>query len=249
MKKNNSLINLFVTLVVSLLLITGSTSFASGTEALSYEEYSQVMWGGQLYDKWYKGLDIDLNNTHPSYPTSGKKQGANTWRCKECHGWDYKGKEGAYSQGSHFTGIKGIREYSGKQPAVIREILNNDYHAFKKIMSDEMLEALSFFVSYGQVDMDRYIDRATKKSKGDINNGARIYSSTCARCHGADGRKINFKSPERPEYLGTIANSNPWETLHKIRFGQPSTEMVNLLFLEISDQVDTLSYCQTLPVR
>ena len=53
--------------------------------------------------------------SHPLYPADGEyaaKPKAN-WRCKECHGWDYKGRDGAYAKGSHYTGIKGIRQWAG----------------------------------------------------------------------------------------------------------------------------------------
>ena len=47
--------------------------------------------------------------THPAYPKAGKQKDSTTWRCKECHGWDYKGLDGAYAKGSHFSGTKGVR--------------------------------------------------------------------------------------------------------------------------------------------
>ncbi len=97
--------------------------------------------------------------------------------------------------------------------------------------------------------MHSYIDRDTNKAAGDLVNGEKIYASTCAKCHGADGKKINFKTKEKPQYLGTLANKNPWETMHKLRFGQPGTSMLSLMFLDVKDQVDVLSYCQSLPVK
>ncbi len=51
--------------------------------------------GGQLYDKWWAVIEADApKTTHPAYPAAGKKKGSTTWRCKECHGWDYKGRDG-----------------------------------------------------------------------------------------------------------------------------------------------------------
>ena len=73
--------------------------------------------------------------------------------------------------------------------------------------------------------MDDYIDSATKKAKGNVANGERIFQTVCARCHGSDGKLINFKSPPKAEYIGTVASDNPWETLHKIRMGQPAVPM------------------------
>ena len=51
--------------------------------------------------------------THPLWAqrpdkTTNGQQGATTWRCKVCHGWDYKGATGAYAKGSHRTGLGGI---------------------------------------------------------------------------------------------------------------------------------------------
>ncbi|MDK1024073.1 MAG: hypothetical protein QGD92_07565 [Gammaproteobacteria bacterium] len=45
--------------------------------------------GGRLYDNW----------------------------CKECHAWDYRGVEGAYGSGEHYTGIKGIQGMRDTDPA------------------------------------------------------------------------------------------------------------------------------------
>jgi thiosulfate dehydrogenase len=247
MIKNKLITYLCLLCVVSLMFVPAPAVFADGTDYLTPDEYKKILQGGLLYDKWYPKNGPDLNETHPSYPAAGKKQGASTWRCKECHGWDYRGKDGAYAKGSHFTGIKGIRNYADKSPSVIRNILRNDIHGYGTMIPNEAYEALSFFVAYGQLDMNKYIDASTKKARGDMVNGEKIFASTCVKCHDADGKKINFKTPEKPEYLGTVANKNPWETLHKIRFGQPSAEMPGLLFLDIRDQVDVLSFCQTLP--
>jgi hypothetical protein len=65
--------------------------------------------GGRIYDNWWEALDRkEPKGTHPSYPQAGKQAGSATWRCKECHGWDYRGDRGNYGTGSHFTGIPGI---------------------------------------------------------------------------------------------------------------------------------------------
>ena len=60
---------------------------------------------------------------------------------------------------------------------------------------------------------------------------------------------MNFKTEENPEYVGTVASGNPWEALHKIRFGQPGVGMVALTVLDLRDLVDILAYAQTLPAE
>jgi len=207
--------------------------------------------GGQLYDKWWAVTEADApQTTHPAYPAAGKKKGAATWRCKECHGWDYKGKDGAYAIGSHYTGIKGVRGVAGADPERIHAILMNDTHGFtERTMPHSAMEKIALFLSKGQLDMDRYIDRATKAARGNPRRGAQFYQTICAVCHGFDGKEINFKDEQKPEYIGTVAQENPWETLHKIRFGQPGVGMVSLTVLDVEDQVDILAYAQTLPAE
>lgn len=225
---------------------------ASADETNELTELWQIANGGKIYDNWASTLMTSLpSKTHPSYPAAGKKKGGDTWRCKECHGWDYKGKDGAYASGSHYTGIIGVRSMIGKPAADIKKIIRNKTHGYTKSMIPEIaLENLVTFLSRGQIEMAQYIDYGTKAALGDPDNGARFYQSICAICHGFDGKSINFKpTSSEPEYIGTVASANPWETLHKIRNGQPGVPMVALSVLDIQDQLDILSYAQTLPTK
>ena len=58
---------------------------------------------------------------HPLWATqdSNTRSGDDTWRCKECHGWDYKGKAGAYASGKHFTGIKGVLDAKTSKKSIV----------------------------------------------------------------------------------------------------------------------------------
>jgi len=226
-----------------------STVSAGEIDKLTGRTFAKLARGGVLYDNWLEELGIIINNTHPSYPTEGKQKGAATWRCKECHGWDYKGKAGAYAKGSHYSGISGIRAYDNQDPDKIARVITDETHAFGNMISADAVEALALFVAYGQVDTDLYIDRHTRKSIGDPASGGRIYLTTCTKCHGEDGRDINFKDEKKPEFIGTVANKNPWETLHKIRWGHPGSQMISLLFLGLKEQLDVLSFAQTLPEK
>ena len=49
--------------------------------------------------------------------------------------------------------------------------------------------------------------------------------------------------------IGTVAKANPWETLHKIRMGQPLVQMISMLAFDVQDHVDILAYAQTLPEK
>ena len=207
--------------------------------------------GGQIYDNWMAVMEADKpKNTHPAYPAAGKKKGAATWRCKECHGWDYMGKDGAYAKGSHFSGIKGVRGVAGMAPEKIHKIIMNKTHGYSTAqMPHAAMEKVALFLSKGQIDLDRYVDRKTKKAHGNPRKGAATFQTVCAVCHGFDGKDINFKEPPKAEYVGTVCAKNPWEALHKIRFGQPGVGMVALSSLDMDVLVKILSYCQTLPTK
>ncbi len=243
----------------SVALLVGLTFFAAlvvlsrqgSAQQASETEVFAISRGGQIYDNWMSALEADKPaETHPAYPAEGKQKGASTWRCKECHGWDYRGVDGAYGKGSHYAGIKGIRNWVGRNPQELEAVVRNDTHAYtKQMLSDSAVEKLGLFVTRGQIDMDQYIDRGTKKARGNVDQGARFYQTVCAICHGFDGKEINFHDVAKPEYVGTVAGDNPWETLHKIRNGQPGVAMVAMGALAIEDQVDILAYCQTLPAK
>jgi thiosulfate dehydrogenase len=207
--------------------------------------------GGQLYDNWMSVVEADEpEQTHPAYPASSKKKGASTWRCKECHGWDYRGKDGAYAKGSHFTGIIGVRGVVGMDVTKLHDIIMNETHGYTaQRLSHSAMEKLALFLSRGQLDTERYIDRASKVARGNPRRGAQFYQTICAVCHGFDGKEINFKNADNPEYVGTVASHNPWEALHKIRFGQPGVGMIALGALDIDTLIDILAYTQTLPAE
>ncbi|MBD3610422.1 MAG: cytochrome c [Gammaproteobacteria bacterium] len=232
--------------------------------------------GGRIYDKWWAELELKKpQGTHVGYSPGGKKSGADTWRCKECHGWDYRGKEGAYSKGSHYSGITGIRKYAGGDVKEVMKILKNKHHQFDTVMFDGALMLVAKFVVNGQVDMQKYIDDKNKQVNGNIRRGKKHFENNCARCHSDDGRAMNLAhDADKVEYVGSVAAKNPWETLHKIRNGHPGSRMsmhrgrrmgmmhnryggwemneaMPAMLSELSEQeqIDLLAYTQTLPKK
>ena len=215
---------------------------------------SSVIRGGRLYDDWFEEKEIvakpepnslhPYDRKHPAYPKEGAyaKKPRSNWRCKECHGWDYLGNKGAYAQGSHFTGIKGIRGKMAAPREEIIAILKDENHQYEEVLDINDLSDLASFVSKGQIDMDNYILRNTRMAKGDSSKHKSYYVTICANCHGSDGTRM----PTIPA-LGSIAKSNPWEALHKILNGHPDEEMPALRVLDMQVLVDVLAYLQTLP--
>ncbi len=229
---------------VAMLAITVFT-VGYGSTVLAEEE-SAIARGGLLYDKWYKVTGAaEPKQPHPLYPSDKKyasKADAN-WRCKECHGWDYRGKDGAYASGKHHSGIVGISGMSGADTAKVAAVLKDGKHGFGKVLSDGDIQDLALFVSKGQVDMDRYIDRKTKAPKGDAAKGAAYFNTVCARCHGMDGTQ-----PKEMPPLGSLMG-NPWEVMHKILNGQPDENMPGLRAFDLQITADILAHITTLPKK
>ncbi|MCP4073487.1 MAG: hypothetical protein GY742_17380 [Hyphomicrobiales bacterium] len=208
--------------------------------------------GGRLYDNWMNALDIEGPEvTHPSWPASNtKKQGATTWRCKTCHGWDYKGVNGKYASGSYKSGIGGVTHMHGTTPQNMVAILRDDIHRYTSdMLSDEHVLRIGMFISRGLHDTDAYIDRSSGKTIGVASRGARIFQNICATCHGFQGTKLDWGSDDEPAFVGTEANANPWEVLHKIRNGHPGHEMVAMRPFSLETSVDILTYIRTLPEK
>lgn len=222
----------------------------------NYSNPDIIAEGGRLYDKWWEEYDLSKpSSTHSAYPRLGKQSGANTWRCKECHGWDYRGAEGAYAKGSHFTGIKGLTSAKHKSINQIVTILKDKTHHYNDVMLDFGLKRIANFIKQGQIDISPHLNKKTKRANGNSQRGKEFYNDTCKECHGSDGRERNFKNDKNPEYIGTISQKNPWETIHKIRNGHPGAfvmgdPMPNMNGkLSLQEQIDLLTYMQSLPIK
>lgn len=181
---------------------------------------------GLLYDKWWQALELDEPaEDQPLWAiqSTNTRSGKDTWRCKECHGWDYNGANVAYGSGSHFTGFPGVMDAAGSMtPSELLAVLDgtaNSDHDFSP-MGEEALGKLVIFLSEGLVDVGSYIDAETKAAVGgDGSHGEELFSGTCAACHGVDGQTLNFGSDDDSDFVATIALDNPWEFIHKVRAG------------------------------
>jgi thiosulfate dehydrogenase len=227
---------------ISLALVAG---VLVNTSAFAEEIDSAIARGGQLYDKWYAVTKAETPKaSHPLYPSDkayAEKPDSN-WRCKECHGWDYQGKNGAYASGKHATGIVGIDGMAGAETDAIIALLTGEAHGLGDHLSAEDARDLALFVNQGQVDMDQYIDRANKAPKGDAAQGAAYFNTICAGCHGRDGSLPKDMSKTLGAQMG-----NPWEVMHKILNGQPGEAMPALRALDRQIVVDIMAHLATLP--
>jgi len=260
-----------IAVLVFIMIVSGTVVLAemikgSGINDFTPMEYFQeqiteemrISRGGQLYDNWWK-TTVDIRRPEGEHPlwkaqTSNKRTGYSTYRCKECHGWDYRGKDGAYNSGSHYTGFQGV--YVSSQKMTVKELIavlkgsTDKDHDFSGFLSEDDMSDLAMFLKKGTIDLTELINTEGLPSRGDIAAGKNFYALNCmTECHGKKGMAINFKSEEKPEYLGTIANKNPWEFIHKVRAGQPGTRMSAGIIDKWStnDLLNLLAYARTLP--
>ncbi len=208
--------------------------------------------GGALYDKFWDVTGMEAPTTdHPLWAsrpdmTSNMRSGADTWRCKECHGWDYKGVNGAYGSGGHKTGIAGIFNTTLLAQQAFDLIKTN--HGYGEAgLSDDDLWDLAKFVLEGQIDTDDLINGTA--FVGSAAAGQTVYDSACLACHGDDGLSLPPGADDgHDEFVGLVANENPWEYQHKIRFGQPGSIMPPQDGLLTNEQIADLGvFSQTLP--
>ncbi len=247
--------NLIVYVVLVVLAVVGT-----GCPTQSGYDTADLTNGGLLYDKWWSVAGVaEPTEDHPFWETrpdedSNSRTGKDTWRCKECHGWDYKGVDGAYGGGSHRTGFDGIFDVVGaearsKSRAGVFSSIKTA-HGFGSVLSRDEVWDLTKFVMEGQLDTDDIID-ANGAFIGDTAAGKLTYDSTCAACHGSDGLTPPPGAGEGyDDYVGKISNDNPWEMQHKISFGQPATAMpAQIDVLTIAEIGDLGAYLQTLPTE
>jgi thiosulfate dehydrogenase len=258
-----------VAVLLFILIVASNVALAQmgrGMHDVTPVEYSQQQFtedmrisrGGQLYDDWWKAT-VDTGKPKGDHPlwetqTGNKRNGYSTYRCKECHGWDYRGKDGAYGKGPHFTGFSGVYPASQKMSiteleAALKGSTNKD-HDFSGMLSNADIADLALFMKKGIIDMTGLINTDGIPVSGNPRTGSRIFMNSCTHmCHGHNGTAINFGDEEKPEFVGMVANKNPWEFIHKVRSGQPGTRMMSAIIYKWSnrDILDLLSYARTLP--
>lgn len=256
---------LFLTAAFVSLMVPGSIAFAdTDNDSIAehetyyvegYPDEPSEEWviaiGGRLYDNWINVLESDgPGSTHPAWPAANKKKKGNTtWRCKSCHGWDFRGSEGKYGAGSYKTGIKGVRGVDSADPKRIQTILRNDTHNFSpEMIPDQYMSWLAVFMSKGQYNIRNYVSD-TGEVSGSPKRGKSIFQNVCAACHGYNGTALNWGDDNEPAYVGTESNTNPWEVFFKIRHGHPGVQMVSLAAFSHEDAANVLAYAKTLPQK
>ena len=164
-----------------LVLLPMLIAIAWAADSLAVDPVS-VSRGGRIYDKWWVVVGADEPaGDHPlwSTQTTNTRSGGDTWRCKECHGWDYRGADGAYGSGSHFTGFPGVL---GAQSLSTDEIVAalsgglGEDHDLSGALGPTDVEDLANFLKYGPIDMTLIASPTSNEAfPGDLVSGRAVF--------------------------------------------------------------------------
>ncbi len=202
--------------------------------------------GGRLYNSWITESGADApTELSPMWAASkaGDVSITSSWSCTKCHGYDYKGTKD----------FPGILTVIGKDPSEILAAMKGSTdknHDFSSVMDDQALTDLSLFMSKEMMDASAVVVD-NKPINGNVENGKKLFDSTCKDCHGPEGTAINFSPDSSPEYPATVAENGP-KLLHKLRFGQPGVEKMPSGIdnsWKNQDYADVIAFLGTLPLE
>lgn len=239
-------------------LIPSTTGFDYRQYQHPESDTSHVAWdfarGGRLYDQWWVASSLIPapaspadTAIHPLWPSTNPTVGPATFRCANCHGWDYAGVNGVLGNtdltaNPRYTGIKGIlpapaQVPTRQSPAEIYDFLHSGQitsagdHAFAANLTQDDLYGLTRLIvtlrdeSLAKGAPSDFIDAATglarnvNQRNGQISYNTGSNAGGCsAGCHGADGRLRPLRG-SNDMFVRDVARNRGAETLHKIRFG------------------------------
>jgi cytochrome c553 len=189
---------------------------------------------------------------HPLYPSLAAKSGSTTWRCKECHGWDYIGSEGRYSSGSHYTGIGGLLSSSLTKYQAFEAIGSGHGYSDAGLADADIWDLVALYTD-GMFDLTYILD-SDGEFGGNAASGQTLFETGigsqpfngCSVCHGTDG--LTVVAQDYDAFPGMLSNENPQEFQHKVWFGHPGSAMPGMYDSGASvwDVEDVSTYAQSL---
>ena len=235
-KQQRTLFVLIAILISLIVLGVGSprrTSAEAPAHVLPQVTTADPLRGGRLYAAWDQLLGAPETGLEqqPLWPTTGigSIPPTLTWRCVNCHGWDYAGSSGrtltTVNRNMDYPGLFGVTADTPEEIFPILNGLNNPEHDFTPPLEAQDLLDLAAFLAANLVQPELIADPESLAAAGTIEVGEAGYTEYCLGCHGLEGEKINLGTVQTPIFLGDLAWTNPWRIAHTTRFGHVSTRV------------------------
>lgn len=242
-----------------LILILGTTITVRGQEPTE----GDPLKGGRLYAAWDIVLGVELPIESHQLWVYEDELTPSSWRCVNCHDWDYQGKRIRVFEEEEVDGDLSVGDpveleypsllsmFADSEEDIIKWLdgTNSRDHDFSRYLSPEAMLDLSAFLSAGVIAPNLVADPNSGVVSGSSALGEDLYKQGCRECHGPEGAKINFGTISQPWFLGNVGASNPWRAAHIVRFGHTKGEFDSTgnLGWSFNQQIDLLAYLQILP--
>jgi mono/diheme cytochrome c family protein len=130
-------------------------------------------------------------------------------------------------------------------------VLGDQMPNFSQILSDEQIWDLVKYLKEEAFDTTELYEITTEGTypdgsrtfsdwgrDGDPANGDDLFATKCAGCHGADGTGGAFEIEEGALTVGSHLRNKPYETWHKVKFGQLGSAMLAQGINSLDDMKD-----------
>jgi len=237
---------LVVCTVLPLWGVPAHAADAAGPMGLSKKRAVPQQWaesiGAQLYDDWPQAmLQVGPFVRHPLWRGARNALARETWRCVNCHGWDFRGSDGVGGDLGPVPGVPGLRGLVGADRDTIRTLVRADRHGFaQQPLNVEALDYLVSFLARGQRETVELASRANELGADRVEGGQR-YATVCQLCHGPQGDLLNLGTERVPETISSLARRMPWKFLHAVRFGHGGV-MPSFVTLDEKEFLNLLVY-------
>ncbi len=201
--------------------------------------------GARIYDDLFIELDAASPGPNPMLAIGAGATLADTdsWRCSQCHGFDYEGGVLTFNNGAT-NNLLELRDVRGRDEEFVFNMLQTGFdawdgaqvvnvHNYSALLSEQAIVDVSDFVVNEIFDTHEFVRAPASGALGDMVEGMAMYESVavdaipplarvdgsnfnCVDCHGADAR-----SGTAAIDIAIVAWSDPFRFLHRTLFGSP----------------------------
>lgn len=201
--------------------------------------------GARIYDDFFIELDAAPPGPNPlvALGTGATLADADSWRCSQCHGFDYEGGVLTFNNGAT-NNLLELRDVRNRDEEFVFNLLLTGFdawdgagvvnvHNYSGLLSEQAIVDVSDFVVNEIFDTHEFVRAPSSGALGDMDEGMAIYNSmqtgivpplvrvdgsnfNCVDCHGADAR-----SGTAAIDIVAVAWEDPFRFLHRTLFGSP----------------------------